>query len=106
KRFLKYWEGKKTLWLELKPSNLNGIQKKHFVQKVLNIVGTRSSNIHFISFDFSILKEIRKISPYSCFYLNDDLSPHKLFLNEIYGVDAEYIRYFKEDNLMSEITKF
>lgn len=106
KRLLRFWGGETTLWIELKPSNLNGIQKKKFCKEVLHILADRKSNIHFISFDFSIVKELRKLSDLSCFYLDDDLSIEKLHKNEIYGIDADYCRYFNDETLLPTLKKW
>lgn len=106
KKLLRYWNGEITLWIELKPSNLNGYQKQEFVRKILKILAHRTANVYFISFDFSLLKEVRKRSNFPCFYLNDNYAVEKCVKNEIFGIDAEFHRYFNAQDLLPKIKEF
>lgn len=98
---LKYWNGKHTLWLELKPSDLTLQQKKIFVDEVLKLLGNETENVFFISFDLVLLKMIKLQSPIPCLYLGDEFSVEFLKSEGIDGLDFQYGIY--SNDLMEKL---
>ncbi|MCO5269452.1 MAG: glycerophosphodiester phosphodiesterase [Brumimicrobium sp.] len=105
KKIMKYWEGEKSLWIELKPSGLNDKQKVKFVQKVIQTIGDRLTNIYFISFDLLILKELQKHTVLPCLYLGSDATVDVLLQEGINGLDVEYVDYMNAPELLLEAKK-
>lgn len=102
---LRCWNGEQTLWIDIKPSNLSELQQRDFVKKILDQV-KGLSNIHFISFEINILKEIRKVSTLPCSFLGEEYLVRELHSKNISGIDAEYYRYMENDQLLEGIKTF
>lgn len=103
--FIKEWNESHLLWIELKENQLSEAQKQVFVNNVLYDLRNITENIHFISFDFSILKNLCEHSAFHCSYLNDDCMPKKLFDQSIKGLNAYYERYFEDTSLLFQLKR-
>lgn len=94
-----------TLVCEIKPSGVSPERGKKIAVKVVQLVKElhAEKNISYISFDYEILKQIRKVDPkVSLQYLEGNKSPLAIKKDKITGVDYHYSVFKKHPEWIKE----
>ncbi|MFD2524686.1 glycerophosphodiester phosphodiesterase family protein [Flavihumibacter stibioxidans] len=93
------------LVLEVKPSDKNRDRALLRARKIVELVHSMGAQawIMYISFDYDILKEIRRIDPYAHLqFLNGNKSPLELKADKMDGLDYHFSVFRKNENWIRE----
>jgi glycerophosphoryl diester phosphodiesterase len=98
-------QNKTRLILEIKPSVVSKERAIALTHKVTRLVRSLKAQawVDYISFDYEVCKELKKIAPYArVSYLKGDKSPEELRANQFYGLDYNQQVLQKQENWIKD----